>query len=125
MPMMTKTVGGEVRGFPSPRRKSKDRPAGDKSLESECDSMSRPMPDFQSEEQNAAAPGTESQKSGVTLRALVIGLLMVCLIVGMTQVLSIQRSAAEIGGGAPAPAPTYLLFGYVLLLAPVLSRFHR
>ncbi|MCA1595521.1 MAG: hypothetical protein LC772_03730 [Chloroflexi bacterium] len=54
-------------------------------------------------------------------RAVIIGLLMSVLIVGMTQALSIQRDAAEVGGGAPAPAPVYLLFSYVLVFAPLLS----
>lgn len=61
----------------------------------------------------------------VTPRAVGIGLVMVCVIVGMTQTLSIQRSAAEVGGGAPPPAPTYLLLLYVLLLAPLLGRWNR
>lgn len=60
----------------------------------------------------------------LTLRAVVLGLLMVGVIVGLTQVFSIQRSAAEVGGGAPPPAPTYLLFLYLLLVAPLLSRLN-
>ena len=61
----------------------------------------------------------------MTLRALGLGLLMCGVIVGMTQVFSIQRSAAEVGGNAPPPAPTYLLFFYVLLLGPALARGAR
>ncbi|HLJ54073.1 MAG TPA: DUF6785 family protein [Chthonomonadaceae bacterium] len=61
-------------------------------------------------------------KGGVTARAVVLGLLMSAVIVGLTQAMSIERSAAEVGGGAPAPAPTYLLFFYVLLVAPLLGR---
>ncbi len=57
----------------------------------------------------------------VTPRSVALGLLMSAIIVGMTQALSIQHSAAEVGGGAPAPAPTYILFLYVLLAAPLLA----
>src|SRR5438876_223890 len=59
----------------------------------------------------------------MTRRAILIGLVMCGVIVGMTQVLSIQHQAAEVGGGAPPPAPTYFLFFYVLLLAPALLRW--
>jgi len=43
----------------------------------------------------------------------------------MTQALSIERDAAEVGGGAPAPAPTYLLFIYVLVSLPLAGRWNR
>ena len=62
---------------------------------------------------------------GVRLRAVVLGLLMSAVIVGMTQALSIERDAAEVGGGAPAPAPTYLLFFYVLLSMPFAGSWGR
>jgi hypothetical protein len=87
--------------------------------------MSRFAAEPEPPSEEAAAPEIRVSGGGVRLRALALGLLMVVLIVGMTQVLSLQHSAAEVGGGAPAPAPTYLLFFYVLLLAPLLSRFHR
>ena len=61
----------------------------------------------------------------ITPRAIGIGLLMVCVIVGMTQVLSIQHAAADVGAGSPPPAPTYLLFLYVAFLAPLLTRLHK
>jgi hypothetical protein len=60
--------------------------------------------------------------AGVTPRSLGIGLVMACVVIGMTQVLSIQHSAAEVAGEAPPPAPTYLLFLYVLLLMPLIGR---
>src|SRR5439155_10650082 len=50
---------------------------------------------------------------------------MAGVIVGMTQVLSIRYSAAEVAGTAPPPAPTALLFLYVLLGGPVLRRLGR
>ncbi len=50
---------------------------------------------------------------------------MVLVIIGMTQVLSIRYSAADVGGNAPPPAPTYFLFLYVLLAAPLLLRRSR
>ena len=62
---------------------------------------------------------TAPKTGGIRLRAIVIGLLMSAVIVGMTQALSIERDAAEVGGGAPAPTPTYLLFFYVLLSVPL------
>jgi hypothetical protein len=65
-----------------------------------------------------------AQQRLVTLRSVVIGLMMVALIVGMTELLSIRYRAAEVAGDTPPPAPTYLLFLYVLL-APVLMRLGR
>jgi hypothetical protein len=62
---------------------------------------------------------------GITPRGFGIGLLMICVIVGMTQVLSVKHLAAEVGGGSPPPAPTYFLFLYVLLAAPLLGRWSR
>jgi hypothetical protein len=69
----------------------------------------------------AAEPGAPRRTA--SLRAIVLGLLMSAVIVGMTQALSIQNSAAEVGGGAPAPAPTYLLFLWVAGLAPLIARW--
>ncbi|HZP83954.1 MAG TPA: DUF6785 family protein, partial [Chthonomonadaceae bacterium] len=66
-----------------------------------------------------------TRRAAVTLRAFVLGVLMMALIVGMTQILSLRYSAAEVAGNAPPPAPTYLLFLYVLLLSPLLRRLGR
>jgi len=69
---------------------------------------------------------SRAQASGITLRAVCIGLIMVFVIVGMTQVLSIRYQAAEVGGDAPPPAPTYMLFLYVIFAVPLLGRLsHR
>lgn len=62
--------------------------------------------------------------TGVTLRALGIGLVMVAVIVGMTELLSIRYHAAEVAGDTPPPAPTYFLFLYVLAI-PLLQRLGR
>ena len=62
---------------------------------------------------------------GVTLRAIGIGLVMVVVIIGLTQVLSIQHHAAEVAGEVPPPAPTYFLLAYIVLLAPLLGRWSR
>jgi hypothetical protein len=61
----------------------------------------------------------------VTWRSVGIGLAMVILIIGLTEVIQIQHEAAEVAGNAPPPAPTILLFFYVLLLAPLLLRANR
>ncbi|HZP80577.1 MAG TPA: DUF6785 family protein, partial [Chthonomonadaceae bacterium] len=98
---------------------------GNQHSERESRAMSRFAAGTETQSEATVVPETRAAGGGVRLRALMIGLLMVVLIVGMTQVLSLQHSAAEVGGGAPAPAPTYLLFFYVLLLAPLLSRLHR
>ncbi len=58
----------------------------------------------------------------VTLRGVIIGFLMIGVIIAMTQAMSIQHSAADVGGDSPPSAPTYLLFAYVLLGAPLLRR---
>src|SRR5690349_5495811 len=68
-----------------------------------------------------SAPGS----GGIRLRSVAVGLLMSAVIVGLTQALSIERNAAEVGGGAPAPTPTYLLFFYVLLTVPLAGRWNR
>lgn len=64
----------------------------------------------------------QPRTNGFTTRAFGIGLVMVGVIIGLTQALSVQHSAAEVGGNAPPPTPIYLLFFYVLLLAPLLRR---
>ena len=61
---------------------------------------------------------------GVSFRAVFLGLVMVVVIVGLTQVMSIQTMAAEVGGNAPPPAPLYLLLLYALIGAPLLTRLH-
>lgn len=71
----------------------------------------------------ADRPGRGSET--VTPRAVLIGLLMVGLIVGMTQTLSIRYQAAEVAGDAPPPAPTYFLLLYVLFVPPLLNRLGR
>jgi hypothetical protein len=54
---------------------------------------------------------------------VVLGSVLVCAIIGLTQVMSIQAMATDVGGNAPPPAPLYLLLLYVVLLAPLLARF--
>lgn len=63
------------------------------------------------------------QQNCVSLRAVLLGLGMVVVIIGLTQVMSIRSMAAEVGGNAPPPAPLYLLLAYVLV-APLLARLH-
>jgi len=70
-----------------------------------------------SEAQPDRASGARRAPGGITLRALMIGLLMVGVIVGMTQALSIRYAVADVGGNAPPAAPIYLLLAYVLLAA--------
>src|SRR5690242_3001753 len=86
-------------------------------------------PDPQGVSDAGAEPDTGfeaiAKTGGIRLRAIGIGIVMSALIVGMTQALSIERSAAEVGGGAPAPTPTYLLFLYVLLATPLAGLLHR
>jgi hypothetical protein len=81
--------------------------------------------DTQGGAEDRAAPSAAASEGGIRPRAILIGLAMSAVIVGMTQALSIERSAAEVGGGAPPPTPTYLLFFYVLLSAPLLGRHTR
>jgi hypothetical protein len=69
----------------------------------------------------AGAPARVRTRT-VTPRALLIGLVMTVVVVAMTQVLGIRHSAADVAGGAPPAAPTYFLFLYVLLVAPLLRR---
>src|SRR4051812_22124242 len=69
--------------------------------------------------------GERVRDGTVTPRALLIGLLMIGVTVAMTQAMSIRHSAADVAGEAPPPAPTYLLFFYVLLAGPLLSRISR
>src|SRR5579871_426862 len=71
------------------------------------------------------APERQHVSSGITPRAVGIGLVMVVIIVGLTQTLSIRYHAAEVAGEAPPPAPTVFLFLYALLLAPLLGRWNR
>src|ERR1041385_3577247 len=69
--------------------------------------------------------GERTRERTVTPRALLLGLLMIGLTVAMTQAMSIRNSAADVAGESPPPAPTYLLFFYVLLVGPLLGRIHR
>src|SRR5438132_11087584 len=83
------------------------------------------LPDLQRPSPTDSAQANAGSARGITPRGIAVGLLMVIVIVGMTQVLSVKHSAAEVGGGAPPPAPTYFLFLYVLLAAPLLTRLNR
>src|SRR5262249_19205886 len=65
------------------------------------------------------------REKAVTPRTLLIGLLMIGLTIAMTQAMSIRHNAAEVAGEAPPPAPTYLLFFYVLFAGQILNRIHR
>jgi hypothetical protein len=47
---------------------------------------------------------------------------LVALMVGLTQVLQIRYQAGDVGGNAPPPAPTYLLFLWIALAVPLLRR---
>lgn len=61
----------------------------------------------------------------VTLRSILLGLLMVGVVIGMTQTFNIRYHAADVAGSAPPSAPTTFLLLYVLLLAPLLTRFGK
>src|SRR5579871_3695292 len=58
----------------------------------------------------------------VTLRAVLLGLVMVCAVVGMTQTFEIRYHAADVAGSVPPSVPITFLLVYVLLLAPLLTR---
>jgi hypothetical protein len=51
---------------------------------------------------------------GVTARGVALALVMVVLITGMTQAMTIRALAADVGGSSPPVAPTYLLFLWAL-----------
>jgi len=71
-----------------------------------------------------SAPGTGvSRERAVSARAFFIGLALVALMVALTQILQIRYLAGEVGGGAPPPFPTYVLFLWVALALPLLRRF--
>jgi hypothetical protein len=61
----------------------------------------------------------------VTLRAVLLGLIMVCAVVGMTQTFNIRYNTADVAGAAPPSAPTTALLVYVLFILPLLSRFGK
>ncbi len=82
--------------------------------------MALTAPDPRGSEERA-----QKSPAAITLRAVGIGLVMVVLIVWMTQVLSITYDASDVGGNAPPPTPTYLLFFYALFAAPLLLRGNR
>src|ERR1051325_2711806 len=69
-----------------------------------------------------SAPG---RRETVTLRAVLLGLVMVCVVIGMTQTFNILYHAADVAGSAPPSAPTTFLLLYVLLLAPLLTRLGK
>jgi hypothetical protein len=67
-------------------------------------------------------PAAGSAERGFSWRAFGIGLVLVALMVGLTQVLQIRYQAGDVGGNAPPPAPTYLLFLWIALAVPLLRR---
>lgn len=56
----------------------------------------------------------------VTVRSIVIGLGAVCLLVGLSLFVEISLSVGVVGSSAPAPAPLYLLLGWMVVGAPAL-----
>jgi hypothetical protein len=65
------------------------------------------------------------RRETVTLRAVLLGLVMVCAVVGMTQTFNIRYHTADVAGDVPPSAPITFLLLYVLLLAPLLSRLGK
>ena len=74
------------------------------------------------EERTASA---SAWRETVTLRSVLIGLLMVCAVIGMTQTFNILYHTSDVAGSAPPSAPTTFLLLYVLLAAPLLSRLGK
>ncbi len=68
---------------------------------------------------------TPVRRETLRMRAVLLGLVMVCVIVGMTQTLSIRYNSADVAGSAPPSVPTAFLLLYVLLLAPILNRLGK
>src|ERR1044071_5557602 len=74
------------------------------------------------EVKTASAPGW---RETVTLRAVLLGLVMVCAVVGMTQTFNIRYHTSDVAGSVPPSAPITFLLVYVLLLAPLLARLGK
>ena len=51
-----------------------------------------------------------------------IGIGVVCLVTVMSRTIDLTFMAGHVGSSAPAPAPLYLLFLWLLCIAPVLKR---
>ncbi|MCC6442735.1 MAG: hypothetical protein IT210_04660 [Armatimonadetes bacterium] len=79
----------------------------------------------QSSPRHSPTTGKTARTGEITLRGVLVGFVMVFVIVAMTQVISIRHRAGEIAGSAPSPAPTYMLFLYMLIFPPLLGKVSR
>lgn len=65
------------------------------------------------------------QRNGVSAQAIAIGIGFVCLITFMSRYIDLTFMSGNVGSSAPAPAPVYILFFWLLVLTPILSLVSR
>jgi len=63
--------------------------------------------------------GRKLQGEGVSARAVTVGIGFVCLITFMSRYIDLKFMSGSVGSSAPAPAPIYLLFFWLLIIAPI------
>ncbi|MCZ6680258.1 MAG: hypothetical protein O7E52_23750, partial [Candidatus Poribacteria bacterium] len=67
----------------------------------------------------------KSQRHGISAQAVTIGVGFVCLIAVMSRYIDLTFLAGHVGSSAPAPAPLYLLFFWLLILGPFLRLLQK
>jgi len=72
-----------------------------------------------------AAGQAKRKGDGVSTRAIIIGIGFVCLITIMSRYFSLTFMSGNVGASAPAPAPLYILFFWLLIITPILRLMGR
>ncbi len=60
------------------------------------------------------------QRNGISTQAIIIGVGFVCLITLMSRYIDLTFMSGNVGSSAPAPAPLYILFFWLLIITPIL-----
>ncbi|MFC1717550.1 DUF6785 family protein [Candidatus Poribacteria bacterium] len=69
--------------------------------------------------------GLNRQRNGVSAQAITIGIGFVCLMTFMSRYIDLTFMSGNVGSSAPAPAPVYILFFWLLIITPILRLVSR
>lgn len=65
------------------------------------------------------------KRNEISTQAITIGIGFVCLITFMSRYIDLKFMSGDVGSSAPAPAPLYILFFWLLIISPILRLVSR